>query len=68
MLIRYAGTETEAVPVGTSIQVDCEIFFDRDLKIYLVDFQTKDCKLRSDDQYDAQDMLDQNWSDLKNEL
>ena len=45
LFVKYGDQEAEAVQVGSSIQVDSEIFFGRDFKIYLVDFHQRAVKV-----------------------
>lgn len=69
VLIAFPGKRTQAVVVGYCSQYDCAVFFGKDGRIYLVDFEQMK-KSPPEDRgwkiYEAEEVLDLNWLSIEN--
>src|SRR5271154_4384825 len=71
VLIAFPGKRTQAVAVGYCSQYDSAVFFAKDGRIYLVDFEQMK-KSPPEDRgwkiYEAEEVLDSNWQSIANDL
>jgi hypothetical protein len=71
VLIAFPGKRTQAVAVGYCSQYDSAVFFAKDGRIYLVDFEQMK-KSPPEDRgwkiYEAEEVLDSNWQSIADDL
>jgi hypothetical protein len=70
VLIAFPGKRTQAVAVGYCSQYDSAVFFAKDGRIYLVDFEQMKKSPPEDSGwkiYEAEEVLDSNWQSIEND-